>query len=41
MQDLEKLKKIIEESGDGYYKLKIKNGKIIKIFYEKNLLLEK
>nr|DAE25932.1 MAG TPA: NTF2-2 NTF2 fold immunity protein [Podoviridae sp. ct8nN1] len=41
MQDLEKLKKIIEKSGDGYYKIKVRNGKIIKIFHEKNLLLEK
>ena len=27
MQDLEKLKKIIEKSGDGYYKIKVRNGK--------------
>ena len=41
MQNLEKLKEIIENSGDGYYKIKVKNVKIIKILYEKNFSLEK
>ena len=38
MQNLEKLKDIITESGDGYYKIKVKNGKIVDIKCEKNLL---
>lgn len=38
MQNLEKLKDLIKESGDGYYKIKVKNGEIVDIKCEKNIL---
>ena len=37
MQNLGKLKEIIENSGDGYYKIKVKNGKILRIDQEKKI----
>ena len=35
MIEIINLPKIIEELGDGYYKIKIKNGKIVRVDQEK------
>lgn len=37
MIEIVNLSKIIEKLGDGYYKIKIKNGKIVRIDQEKKI----